>query len=111
MDPYSREYADSCSRISQQLRICVERSVEDVLFQQMVKRFSRRIMTGKLMKMDRITSTDCKMIDDMMTKYSYGEHSQPEDSGLISMNLDEVISDIDKFIAWIRDYTERMEAK
>lgn len=111
MDPFSREYADSCSRISQQLRICVERSVEDVLFQQMVKRFSRRIMTGKLMKMDRITSTDCKIIDNMMTKYSYGEHSQPEDSGLISMNLDDVISDIDNFIAWIRDYIKRMEAK
>lgn len=108
MDPYSHEYVDSCSRISQQLRICVERSVEDVLFQQMVKRFRRKIMTGKLMKMNQITETDCKIIDDMMTKYSFGEHSQPEDSGLITMDLDEVISDIDKFRVWIKEYNKKM---
>ena len=111
MDPYSHEYIDSCSRISQQLRICVERSVEDILFQQMVKRFSRRIMTGKLLKMDRISKEDCKIIDSMMTKYSFGEHSQPEDSGLISMDLDEVIEDIDIFLRWIKDYTKKIEAK
>lgn len=111
MDPYSREYQDACSRISQQLRICVERSVEDVLFQQMVKRFSRRIMTGKLMRMDRIDTNDCAIIDFMMTKYSYGEHSQPEDSPGIELDLHEVISDINKFIAWIKDYNKKMEAK
>ena len=111
MDSYSHEYIDSCSRISQQLRICVERSVEDILFQQMVKRFSRRIMTGKLLKMDRISKEDCQIIDSMMTKYSFGEHSQPEDSGLISMNLDDVIEDIDKYLQWIKDYTKKIEAK
>ena len=111
MDSYSREYQDACSRISQQLRICVERSVEDVLFQQMVKRFSRRIMTGKLMRMDRIDTNDCAIIDSMMTKYSYGEHSQPEDSPGIELDLHEVISDINKFIAWIKDYNKKMEAK
>lgn len=108
MDIYSHEYADSCSRISQQLRICVERSVEDILFQQMVKRFSRRIMTGKLLRMDRITKDDCAIIDSMMTKYSFGEHSQPEDSGLITMNLDDVIQDIDKFLRWIKEYNKKM---
>lgn len=107
-DHYSREYIDACSRVSQQLRICVERSIEDVLFQQMVKRFSRRIMTGKLMKMNRITNEDCSVIDSMMTKYSFGEHSQPEDSPLIEMNLDEVISDIKSFISWIKNYNNKM---
>ena len=111
MDSYSHEYIDSCCRISQQLRICVERSVEDILFQQMVKRFSRRIMTGKLLKMDRISKEDCQIIDSMMTKYSFGEHSQPEDSGLISMNLDDVIEDIDKYLQWIKEYTKKIEAK
>ena len=110
MDQDTHEYMDSCSRISQQLRICVERSVEDVLFQQMVKRFSRRIMTGKLLKMDRITSDDCRIIDYMMTKYSYDEHSQPEDSGIITMNLDEVIADIRNFVSWIKEYTKKIEA-
>lgn len=108
MDPYSHEYMDSCSRISQQLRICVERSVEDILFQQMVKRFTRRIMTGKLMRMDRITEDDCAIIDSMMTKYSFGEHSQPDDSGLIAMDLDDAIKDIDEFLKWIKEYNKKM---
>jgi len=111
MDPYSHEYVDSCSRISQQLRICVERSVEDVLFQQMVKRFTRRIMTGKLMRMDRITNEDCAIIDSMMTKYSFGEHSQPDDSGLYVMDLDDAIQDIDKFLLWIKEYNKKMDKK
>ena len=111
MDPYSREYADACSRVSQQLRICVERSVEDILLQQMVKRFSRRIMTGKLMRLDRITSDDCAMIDSMMKKYSYNEHSQPEDSPLIKMDLDDTISDIQKFVSWIKEYNKKMDKK
>lgn len=111
MDPYSREYQDACSRVSQQLRICVERSVEDILLQQMVKRFSRRIMTGKLMRLDRITSDDCNMIDSMMTKYSFNEHSQPEDSPLIQMDLDETTADIKAFVAWIKEYNKKMSEK
>ena len=108
-DPYSREYLDRCSRISQQLRICIERSVEDILFQEMIKRFSRRIMTGKLLKMDRISKEDCEIIDSMMTKYSFEEHSQPEDSGLVTIDLDDTTKDIDNFIAWIKEYTKKMK--
>lgn len=111
INPDSHEYMDSCSRISQQLRICVERSVEDILFQQMVKRFTRRIMTGKLMRMNRITEDDCAIIDSMMTKYSFNEHSQPDDSGLITMNLDDTIQDIDIFIRWIKTYNKKMNEK
>lgn len=108
LDPYSREYQDACSRVSQQLRICVERSVEDILLQKMVKRFSRRIMTGQLMKLDRITSNDCAIIDSMMTKYSYNEHSQPEDSPCSDIDLVETISDIKSFIGWIKTYNKKM---
>ncbi len=109
LDPYSREYQDACSRVSQQLRICIERSVEDVLLLKTVKRFSRKIMTGKLMKLDRITSDDCVMIDSMMTKYSFYEHSQPEDSPAIHMNLDDIIEDIKTFVSWIKSYNKKME--
>lgn len=110
MEPYSREYLDRCSRIFQQLRICIERSIEDILFQEMIKRFSRRIMTGKLLKMDRISKEDCEIIDSMMTKYSFEEHSQPEDSGLVSIDLDDTIKDIDNFIEWIKEYTNKMNS-
>lgn len=63
---------------------------------------------GKLMKLDRITSEDCGMIDSMITKYSFNEHSQPEDSPLIQMDLDETIADIKAFVVWIKDYNKKM---
>ena len=60
------------------------------------------------MRMDRITEYDCAIIDSMMTKYSFGEHSQPDDSGLIAMDLDDAIKDIDEFLKWIKEYNKKM---
>jgi hypothetical protein len=68
-------------------------------------------MTGKLMRLDRITSDDCNMIDSMMTKYSFNEHSQPEDSPLIQMDLAETTADIKAFVAWIKEYNKKMSEK
>ncbi len=102
------EYDDAVSRICQQFRICVERSVEDVLLLGMVHRFQRRIMTNnKVMKIPQITDSDCQMIDDMMTKYSFTEHSQPIDSMPVQLSLDEIYADIDSFVSWVVDYTKR----
>ena len=67
-------------------------------------------MTGKLKKMDRISAEDCMMIDSMMTKYSYGEHSQPVDSPCVAMDLDQTIEDINTFVGWIKDYTKKMNS-
>lgn len=109
MEEDSYEYRASVSRISQQLRICVERSVEEVLLMRMVQRFDRRIMTNnKVTKLTQITDEDCNMIDTMMTKYSFTEHSQPADSATLEMDLEEVEGDIASFIAWIREYEKKM---
>lgn len=105
----SYEYRASVSRISQQLRICVERSVEEVLLMRMVQRFDRRIMTNnKVTKLTQISDEDCNMIDTMMTKYSFTEHLQPADSATLEMDLEEVEGDIASFIAWIREYEKKM---
>lgn len=45
----------------------------------------------------------------MMTKYSFNEHSQPDDSPLIEMDLDETITDIQRFVAWIKTFNKKME--
>ena len=103
------EYDDAVSRICQQFRIYVERSVEDVLLFGIVHRFHRRIMTNnKVMKIPQIKDSDCQMIDDMMTKYSFTEHSQPMDSMPVQLNLDEIDKDIDSFISWVVEFTKRV---
>ncbi len=106
----SPEYSDAIGRQCQQFRICVERSVEDILLQGMVRRFDRRIMTnGKVNKLTRITAEDCQIVDAMMTKYSFTEHSQPIDSPPIEINIDDLSVDISRYIDWIGSYCKRMQ--
>ena len=108
-DPDSREYNDAIWRSCQTFRKCVERSVEDILLLGMVHRFDRRIMTnGKVLKLTRLTIDDVKIIDDMMTKYSFTEHSQPIDSPPIQIDAYELGADIQSVLDWIKSYNKKM---
>lgn len=110
MDEDSREYSEALLKACQQFRICIERSVEEVLFLGMVRRFDRHIITkGKVDKMSRITDDDCNIINSMMTKYSYIVHSQPVDSPAFEIGIDSLASDVSSFAAWIREYKKRMK--
>lgn len=108
LDPDSIEYQDAIGRICQQFRICVERTVEDELLFGMVKRFSRRIRTdGLIQKLPVITQADCDIIDSMMTKYSFMEHSQPSETPPQYFGIDEIQSDIQAFANWLTEYKSR----
>lgn len=110
MDPDSLVYSDAIGKQCQQFRICVERSVEDILLNGIVHRFERRIMTnGKVNKLTKITDKDCSFVDDMMTKYSFTEHSQPIDSPPVEITIEELSKDISAYIAWITEYRKRMQ--
>lgn len=43
----------------------------------------------------------------MMSKYSFIEHSQPADATIIQYSIDEIESDIQKYIDWISEYKKR----
>ena len=107
-DRDSEEYLDSIGRICQQFRICVERSVEEVLLFGMVKRFSRRIKTdGLVVKLPKIAASDCDMIDKMMTKYSFMEHSQPTDAPVAYFDIDEIQDDVSNFKKWAQEFKNK----
>lgn len=106
--PDSEERLDAIGRLCQQFRICVERTVEDELLFGMVRRFSRRIKTdGLIYNLTQITRDDCKMIDDMMSKYSYEEHSQPAETPMSYFELDEIEKDVQNFTTWLEAYRKR----
>ena len=112
MDVDSAEYNDCIGRVCQQFRICVERSVEDVLLLGIVRRFHRNIRTNNMVtKLPAITEQDCKMVDDMMTKYSFVEHSQPSDIPPLQYTVEEIEKDIQAFITWITEYLKKQNAK
>ena len=108
MDPDSADYADAVGRQCQQFRICIERTVEDVLLQNIVRRFDRRVMTqGIVKKLGKITEADCKIVDEMMTKYSFTEHSQPDDCPPIDIGIDDLNGDIARIKLWISEFQSR----
>ncbi len=110
-DPKTSEFAiqSAKSRISQQFRICVERSVEDTLLGGMIKRFDKTIHTDKkISKLANITSEDCAIFDRLMTKYSYKEHSQPADSPTYEYTFDEMKADVEELQTWTKEYKKRM---
>ena len=108
MDVDSAEYNDCIGRVCQQFRICVERSVEDVLLLGIVRRFHRNIRTNDMVtKLPAITEQDCKKVDDMMTKYSFVEHSQPSDILPLQYTIEEIENDIQAFMTWITEYNKK----
>ena len=106
-DVDSEDYRDCIGRICQQFRICVERSVEDVLLLGIVRRFHKNIRTNNILtKLSSIEEKDCKIVDEMMTKYSFIEHSQPSDALPLQYTVDEIENDISAFIDWIEEYNK-----
>ncbi len=93
------------------LRILVERSVEEKLCSGVVVRFRREIKTLNLIKrLAAIRPTDCALIDDMMTKYSAFEHSQPIETPTWLPDPDELIADAESILKWISEFDKHAQA-
>lgn len=98
---------DACSTF----RILVERTVEIHLCANIVGRFRREIKTmGVLRKLVAIEAADCTFIDDLMSKYSAFEHSQPEETPTHLPDPDEIIADATALRVWIDDFERRAKS-
>lgn len=102
MDEFSADYIPMFHSICQEFRNIVEKSVEDVLLNEVVKRFRRDIQTkNRLNKLVNITTEDCQMFDRLMTKYSYYDHSSSDETPLVEMPIDELEADLTELQLWI----------
>lgn len=111
-DENSPEYTEGIHYVCQQIRIHVEKSVEDTLLYGIVLRHRKSVQTqGKIMWLSKITQDDCKIIDDMMTKYSYYDHSMSDEAPLQEFTLEEIEQDVDSFIAWLENVGSRQKEK
>lgn len=94
--------------ICSDFRILLERIVEEVLLADIVHRFRRDLHTkNKILNLSKIQEDDCKFIDDMMTKYSKYEHSQPRSSSVPAPEPDELEADLTKLKEWFDEFTNR----
>ena len=108
IDINSPEYEYKIHFICQQIRILVEKSVEDCLLNGVVTRFRREIKTkGVIEKLSCIEYSDCLFIDRMMTKYSYYDHPQPDEMPLKEFSIDDIENDMKEFTDWLKKLKER----
>ncbi|MBC3872481.1 AAA family ATPase [Undibacterium flavidum] len=89
-------------------RILTERCVETILLNDVVSRFRRSLQTmGKLGSLAKIQKSDCDLIDQMMTRYSCFEHSQPIEIPITIPSPEELTKDVKGMIDWITEFEKR----
>lgn len=94
--------------ICSDFRILLERMVEFVLLADVIQRHRRAVNTkGKIQNLVKIKTTDCLLIEDLMTKYSSYEHSQSSEAPVELPEPEELKSDIERLISWHSEFTKR----
>ncbi len=100
-DPYAKAL---CS----DFRILIERMVECDLLADVVQRYRRAINTmGKIEKLANINDSDCTLFDQLMTKYSRYEHSQPLEAPVAIPTPDEMENDFKSLKNWHVDFNKK----
>jgi hypothetical protein len=82
--------------------------IEADLLADVVQRFRRAITTqGKLAKLSKITAQDCSLFEELMTKYSRYEHSQPNEAPVALPGPEELQADMESLRDWRTSFIAR----
>lgn len=101
-------YRSLAQGLCSDFRKLLERTVEDDLLNQVVRRHRRSITTdGRLPKLALISQADCKFIDDLMSKYSCYEHSQSPETTVFIPEEPELREDLESLKKWREDFKKR----
>ena len=101
-------YEPYAKALCRDFRILLERMIEFDLMADVVGRYRRDINTkNKIHKLARINEHDCQYFDDLMTKYSRYEHSQPLDAPVPLPEPDELQHDFNELKEWQTDFKQR----
>jgi hypothetical protein len=73
-----------------------------------VQRHRRAVNTqGKIHLLAKIRAQDCALVDEMMSKYSRYEHSQPNEAPVRPPGPDEIAADIEQLLRWHQEFSAR----
>lgn len=110
LDENTDDYVQGLHYVCQQIRNLVEKSVEETLLYGIVLRYRHSIQTkNKISWLSCISNEDCQMIDSMMTKYSYYDHSMSDETPLQEFSINEIERDLEALINWIKNVQKRQE--
>jgi energy-coupling factor transporter ATP-binding protein EcfA2 len=101
-------YRNLAQGICSDFRKLIERTVEDDLLNEVVKRHRRSITTdNRLGALPFIKEADCQFINDLMTKYSCYEHSQSQEVPVFIPEEPELLADIESLKQWRKSFKDR----
>jgi energy-coupling factor transporter ATP-binding protein EcfA2 len=105
----AEEYEERAKSVCSDFRILVERCVEKVLMNDVLTRFRRSVETkNKIGALAKITPDDCQLIDNLMSRYSSFEHSQPDELPAELPDFEEIKKDVTALAAWIDGFKKRL---
>lgn len=101
-------FDERATSLCSDFRILVERTVESVLLNDVLNRFRRSLQTqGRIGALAKISPEDCALIDDLMTRYSVFEHSQPDELPAKRPDISEIEADVAKLSDWFTEFSAR----
>lgn len=101
-------YEPHAKSLCSDFRIILERMIESELMADVVGRYRRDITTkNRINKLALINEQDCQYFEDLMTKYSRYEHSQPLDAPVPLPDPDELENDFNELKKWLADFKKR----
>lgn len=101
-------YRSLAQGICSDFRKLLERTVEDDLLNEVVKRHRRSVTTdNRLWALPNIELADCQLIANLMTKYSCYEHSQSQEVPVFIPEEPELRADIKALKQWRITFTDR----
>lgn len=94
--------------ICSDFRKLIERTIEDDMLNQVVRRHRRSIQTdNRLSVLTHISSDDCAFFDGLMTKYSCYEHSQSTENPVILPEEADLRIDLEALKTWREAFKKR----
>ncbi len=101
-------YEPHAKALCSHFRILLESMIECELMSGVVERYRRAIHTmGKLEKLAKISEADCEYFDNLMTKYSRYEHSQPQEAPVPLPEPDDLKTDFESLKGWCDEFKKR----
>ncbi len=104
----ANDYRIQAKGICTDFRILLERTVEDDLLNQIVRRHRRSVTTdNRLNRLASINPKDCELLDYLMTKYSCYEHSQSMETPAFIPDESELRADLESLKEWREEFRKR----
>jgi len=85
------------------VRKLLEQMIEDTLFDGIVKRHNPDVKSSKLLKMIAVSDDDFQFVHDMMTEYSFDEHSQSFELFCQKFDSERIINDLSEIQKRLKD--------